>query len=164
MKPVIAELEKKGLLETGEEGAKIVQFQNSLKLPPLMILKKDGATLYSTRDLATDKFRLDLYGKDVLIINEVGAEQVLYFRQLYALEEMLGWVKPRQRVHIKHGLYRFKDQKMSTRKGNVVWLEDVLAEAEKRAGELAEGEKANKRKRRKGEKSFAPSPLRPFTQ
>ena len=98
-----------------------------------MITKKDGTTLYATRDLATDKFRLEKYGKDVLIINEVGAEQSLYFNQLFEAEKMLGWIKDGQRIHVKHGLYKFKDERMSTRKGNAIWLEDVLQEAVKRA-------------------------------
>ena len=140
MKLSLDELKEKKLLKEGEEGAQIVDFPEETKLPLLMIIKKDGATLYSTRDLATDRFRLfehEEYGKDVMIINEVGAEQGLYFQQLYKLEEMLGWVKPGQRVHIKHGLYRFKEGKMSTRKGNVIWLEDVLAQAILRAQELS---------------------------
>lgn len=139
MRHVRLELEAKHLLHEGKEGAKIVEFPEETKLPPLMIIKKDGATLYATRDLATDKFRLfdhEEYGRDVLIINEVGIEQSLYFQQLYKLEAMLGWVKPEQRIHIKHGLYRFKEGKMSTRKGNVIWLEDVLEEARKRAYDL----------------------------
>ena len=132
MAPVVEELKKKNLLKDGKEGAKIVEFPSD-KLPPLMILKSDGATLYSTRDLATDKFRLEKYGKDVVILNEVGAEQSLYFQQLYELEKMLGWVEDGQRVHISHGLFRFKDRKMSTRKGNIVFLEDVITEAIKEA-------------------------------
>ena len=138
MKPIIDELNEKKLLKTSK-GAKIVEFPGD-KLPPFMIMKQDGATLYSTRDLATDKFRLinPRYGKDVKIINEVGAEQSLYFRQLYETEKMLGWVSEDQRVHVKHGLYRFKDMKMSTRKGNTIWLEEVLEEAEKRAQTLGE--------------------------
>jgi arginyl-tRNA synthetase len=133
IKPVIEELREKNLLKKSED-AELVFYPND-KFPPLMILKKDGATLYSTRDLATDKYRLnnEEYGKDVVIVNEVGNEQSLYFRQLFELEKMLGWVKDGQRIHIKHGLYRFKDAKMSTRKGNTIWLEDVLKEAEKRA-------------------------------
>ena len=137
MQPVIQELEEKGLLKQGEEGAKLIFFPNE-EYPPLMILKKDGSSLYSTRDLATDKFRLEKYGKDILVINAVGAEQSLYFQQIYKLEEMLGWYKKEQRVHIKNGLYRFADQKMSTRKGNVIWLEDVLEEAVERAKKLGE--------------------------
>lgn len=145
MDAIVSELEEKHLMKEGKEGARIVEYADETKLPPLMILKKDGASLYATRDLATDKFRMDTYNDDnLLVINEVGAEQALYFRQLYKLEELLGWFQPGQRVHIKHGLYRFKEGKMSTRKGNVIWLEDVLEEAKKRAGELSkEGEEVS---------------------
>ncbi len=132
MKPVIAELESSGFLKSGDDGAKLFFFPND-ELPPLMILKKDGSTLYATRDLATDKFRLEKYGKEILVINEVGAEQELYFRQLYRIEELLGWYTKGQRVHVKHGLFRFKTGKMSTRKGNTIWLEDVISEAKTRA-------------------------------
>ena len=137
MKPILEELEKYEWYKDSK-GAKIVKFPDD-KLPPFMIIKQDGATLYSTRDLATDKFRLtnSRYGKDVQIINEVGAEQSLYFRQLYETEKMLGWVNEGQRVHVKHGLYRFKDTKMSTRKGNTIWLEEVLEESRKRAYSLS---------------------------
>ena len=135
MQGIIKELENKGILKESE-GAKLVFFPED-KYPPLMIVKKDGATLYATRDLATDKFRLNKYGKDVVIINEVGIEQSLYFKQLFEVEKMLGWVKDEQRIHLKHGHYRFKDEKMSTRKGNVIWLEEVLEEAVRRAYKLA---------------------------
>lgn len=148
MKSVIEELEKitKGSdlikYEEGNNGAMLVSFPEKSKLPPMMILKSDGATLYATRDLATDKWRLEeKYGKDTLIVNEVGAEQSLYFRQLFFIEKALGWVKPEQRVHVGHGMYRFKDGKMSTRKGNVIWLEDVLDEAVAKATKLASEER-----------------------
>lgn len=134
MGPVIEELHAKKLLKRDEE-AELVYFPEE-KFPPLMILKKDGTTLYATRDLATDKFRLDTYGHNIKIINEVGIEQELYFRQLFELEKMLGWVADGQRVHVKHGHYRFADGKMSTRKGNVIWLEEVLEEAVSRAAAL----------------------------
>lgn len=137
MLPVIETLREKGLLQVGKEGAQLVFFPNDL-YPPAMILKKDGATLYHTRDLATDKYRLDTYHPD-LVINEVGAEQELYFQQLYAMEEMLGWYSPGQRVHVMHGMFRFAEGKMSTRKGKVVWLEDVLREALERAKSLGKG-------------------------
>lgn len=134
MGTVIEELKEKGLLKE-DKGAQLVYFEND-KMPPLMILKKDGATLYATRDLATDKFRLSHYGKDILVINEVGAEQSLYWRQIFEIENNLGWYEPGQRIHIGHGMFRFKEGKMSTRKGNVIWLQDVLEEAEKRAFSL----------------------------
>lgn len=135
MEVVVQALEQKGLLQEGEHGAKLVFFPNDV-YPPAMILKKDGATLYHTRDLATDWYRKVHYDPD-LIINEVGAEQSLYFQQLFEIEHMLGWFTKDQRKHIAHGLIRFNDQKMSTRKGNTIWLEDVLAEATSRAQALA---------------------------
>ena len=135
MVPIIEELKNKKLL-VESDGAQLVFFPND-SYPPLMIIKNDGATLYATRDLATDKFRLEKYGKDIVIINEVGAEQSLYFRQLYAVEQLLGWYSLDQRIHVKHGLYRFKTGKMSTRKGDVIWLEDVLSEAIERAKKLS---------------------------
>src|SRR5690606_11940418 len=100
-----------------------------------MILKKDGSSLYHTRDLATDLYRKTHYAPDV-IINEVGAEQTLYFKQLFEIERMLGWYEEGQRIHIAHSLFRFKESKMSTRKGNVVWLNDVLDEAFSKAKEF----------------------------
>ncbi len=131
---ILKELEDKKLLKESE-GATLVFFDED-KLPPLMIKKTDGSTLYATRDLATDYWRRSEYGNDVKIINEVGGEQSLYFKQLFEVEKMLGWVRDGQRVHVAHGLYRFKEGKMSTRKGNVIWLEDVIEEAIKRAGEI----------------------------
>jgi arginyl-tRNA synthetase len=138
MKDIVKELREKNLLKKSQ-GAELVFFKKD-KFPPLMILKQDGTSLYATRDLAADKFRLTnkRYGQDVIIINEVGKEQSLYFKQLFEVEKMLGWISETQRFHIGHGLYRFKDSKMSTRKGNSIWLKDVLFEAEKRAQTLTE--------------------------
>jgi len=137
MDEIINELKSKKLLKEGKEGAKLVFFEKD-KYPPAMILKKDGTTLYHTRDLATDKYRRDQYDP-YLIINEVGSEQTLYFQQLFEMEKLLGWFKEGQRVHVGHGLFRFKDKKMSTRKGGIIWLEDVLNEAVKKAKELGSG-------------------------
>lgn len=141
MQPVIDELKEKNIVKESK-GAWLVFFPHDT-LPPLMIMKQDGATLYSTRDLATDKFRREKYGSTIIIINEVGAEQALYFKQLYETEKLLGWFEEGQRIHIKHGMYRFKDSKMSTRKGNTIWLEDVLKEAESKARELNKDEKTS---------------------
>lgn len=131
MDVVLVELEKRDWYQVGKDGAKLVFFPED-KYPPAMIIKKDGATLYATRDLATDYYRWKTYKPD-LVVNEVGMEQSLYFKQLYEIEGMLGWYSEEQRVHVGHGLYRFSEGKMSTRKGNVIWLEEVLDEAVKRA-------------------------------
>ena len=118
----------------------MVLFPEGEKLPPFLILKKDGSTLYQTRDLAMDRWRRETYGPDVVVINEVGREQTLNFRQLYRVEEMLDWFKPGQRIHVAHGLYRFADRKMSTRKGEVVWLDDIIEQARARVREIASEE------------------------
>lgn len=134
MQAVIKELEEKNLLKTGEKGAKLVFFKDK-KYPPAMILKNDGATLYHTRDLATDKYRLEKYNPD-LIINEVGSEQSLYFKQLIEIEKLLGWYKENQRIHVGHGLFLMDGKKMSTRAGKTVKLNEVLVEAIERAKKL----------------------------
>lgn len=138
MTAVITELKDSGLAKTGEEGALLI-FYPADEFSPLMVLKKDGSTLYATRDLATDKWRREQAryqnpdGRPPLVINEVGGEQAYYFQQLYRAEELLGWYQPGERVHVKHGLYRFKEGKMSTRKGNVIWLQEVLDKALEKA-------------------------------
>lgn len=137
MPEILQELKNKNLLTT-DEGAQLVYFKDE-KFPPLMIVKKDGASLYATRDLATDKFRLDTYGKDLQMAIVVGSEQTLYFEQLVEVEKMLGfYIKEGQRKHVKNGLFRLKSGKMSTRKGNVLWLSDLISESYKRARELLE--------------------------
>jgi len=138
LQPLIQELQASGLAKAGKEDAILIFYPDD-ELSPLMIAKKDGSTLYATRDLATDKWRKDnpRYqnpdGSPPLVINEVGAEQAFYFQQIYRAEELLGWYQKGQRVHVKHGLYRFKEGKMSTRKGNVIWLQEVLAKAKDKA-------------------------------
>jgi arginyl-tRNA synthetase len=133
MPAVIKDLSQKDFYKESE-GAKLIFFADE-KYPPLMIEKKDGSTLYATRDLATDKYRKETWDPD-LVVNEVGIEQSLYFRQLFEAEEMLGYFPKEKRKHVAHGLYRFRDGKMSTRKGNVIWLEDILNEGVARAGKI----------------------------
>lgn len=134
MDSVLEELTEKDLLKESK-GAKLVFFPKD-KYPPLMIIKNDGTTLYATRDLATDKYRFSKWGDDILIINEVGAEQSLYFNQIFEIEQMMGWCVSGQRIHLKHGLYRFKDRKMSTRKGDIIWLDDLINNAVKKASDF----------------------------
>ncbi len=137
MAAVIDDVKKAGIARESE-GAYLVFFDNE-KYPPFMLLKSDGSSLYALRDLATDKWRKKKYGQEVVIINEVGGEQSLHFKQLFETEKLLGYVKDGERVHVAHGLYRFKEGKMSTRKGNVIWLDDVIAEAVERAGVINKG-------------------------
>ena len=132
MKEVLEDVNKLGIARESE-GAYLVFFEND-KYPPMMLLKKDGSSIYALRDLAADKFRKEKYGKDVVIINEVGMEQSLHFQQVIETEKLLGYVKGFDRVHVAHGFYRFPEGKMSTRKGNGIWLDEVLDEAVEKAG------------------------------
>jgi len=139
MGEVIQEAQQKGLAEKSQ-GALIFPFAEEENLPPAMLVKKDGATMYFTRDLATIKFRQQKWSPD-LMVYEVGAEQTLHFKQVFKAAHKLGWAKEDQFVHIPHGLIRLKQGKMSTRKGNTVKLEQVLAEAIERAKQFNDDEK-----------------------
>lgn len=100
---------------------------------PLLLQKKDGATLYATRDLAAMQYRVEAYRpKEILYV--VANEQALHFEQLFAAARLLGLVQDDVRLaHVKFGLVRLPDGKISTRKGRVVFLSDVLDEAVARA-------------------------------
>lgn len=135
LKDVIKEALKKGAAKKSQ-GAIIIEFPGNA-LPPLLIEGSDGATLYGTRDLAAIKYRLDKF-KPEKIIYEVGSEQSLYFKQLFWAAEILGWAKKENFFHVAHGLMRLKTGKMSTRKGEIIFLEDVLNEAISRAKKIIE--------------------------
>ena len=135
LKNVVEEVKKKGLAKKSR-GAWIVEFPNE-ELPPAILLKSDEATNYFTRDLATIQYRLKKW-KPNLILYEVGAEQSLYLKQLFWTAELLGWAKRERFHHVAHGLYRTKEGKFSTRKGQTVHLEEVLEDAINRAREIIE--------------------------
>lgn len=125
---IVDELKEKNLLRESE-GARIVELEN---LPPALIKRSDGATLYMTRDLAALKYRIETY-KPTKIIYHVGNDQSLHFRQLEALAYKLGWLESVEIVFAGHGMMRLAQRKMSTRAGRTVLLEDLIVEAKKRA-------------------------------
>ncbi|MBL7036761.1 arginine--tRNA ligase, partial [Candidatus Microgenomates bacterium] len=125
-------------ISTGEDGkSKIINLEKFVINTPLMFLKSDGATTYATRDLATIKFRMQKWNPEI-IVYEVGAEQTLHFRQLFAAAKLIGLVNDDVKlIHTGHGLYLAPDgKKFSTRKGSTVKLEEVLNEAIIKAKEL----------------------------
>lgn len=132
MAPVIEEGKRKGVFVTGEGGALIVEFPEETKLPPFLVQKGDGATLYATRDLAQIRYRTATYHPQA-ILYVVDRAQQLYFRQLFATVGKLGWEVPHLE-HVVFGRMRFADTSMSTRQGTVLTLEHVLDEAVDRAG------------------------------
>ncbi len=108
------------------EGALIVDLEK-YNMPPFMLRKSDGASTYHTRDLAAALFRLKKY-KPEKIVYVVGSEQKLHFQQLFKVLELAG-IDKNKLVHIDFGLFRFPEGKMSTRKGQVIFLEEVLNKA-----------------------------------
>ncbi len=118
------------------QGAIIIRYPDDA-LPPFMIRKSDGATLYATRDLATIKYRREKF-KPWKIIYEVGADQTLHFKQLFWAAELLGWGKRENYTHIVHGMMRLPTGRMRTRKGEIILLEDVLREGIERAKKIVE--------------------------
>jgi arginyl-tRNA synthetase len=123
LKAVETELENKGLLEESD-GAMVVRLDDD-GMPPCLIRKSDGASLYATRDLASALYRM-LELKVDLNLYVVGKEQTLHFRQVFKVLEKMGYSWVDRCHHIGFGLYRFKDAKLSSRKGNAIFLEDVL--------------------------------------
>ena len=128
---VVEELEEKGLLRDSD-GAKIVDLE-AYNMPPCLILKSDGATLYHTRDLAAAIYRKQTYHFD-LCLYIVAYQQDLHFRQLFKVLELMGydWAKD-QMKHVAFGMVSFEGQALSTRKGVMIYLDDLLARAKEKA-------------------------------
>ena len=130
--PLIADLKKRGLL-IESEGAWVVPVtdENGKELPPCILQKSDGATIYATRDLAAAIYRYDKFKFDRMTYI-VGQEQKLHFQQVFGVLRKLGYDWAAKCEHVAFGLYRFKDAKMSTRKGNFVTFDSVLELAKER--------------------------------
>ena len=132
MDPVVEELEEKGLLHE-DQGAQIVDLGDDM--PPALIKRSDGGSLYITRDLAAVLYRKREYKFDK-VLYFVGNEQKLHFEQLKRLVTKMGYDFADQIEHVNFGLYLTNGKKASTRKGNVVKLYDVLQTAIKLAYDL----------------------------
>ena len=127
MPATLDRLRSKGLL-TESEGATIVDLEK-WDMPPLIALRSDDATLYGTRDLAALEYRWETYRFEKLLY-VVDVAQSLHFRQLFQVLELMGYDWREKCAHVQFGRLRFKDGGgASTRRGNVVFLEDVLNRA-----------------------------------
>lgn len=125
MDHVVKLLEEKQLLKESE-GAKVVEINDDL--PPCLIKKKDGTTLYATRDIAAAIYRQNHYGF-ARSLYVVGNEQTLHFKQLFEVLLKMGYTWHDGLKHISFGMILKDGKKMSTRKGKVVLLEEVLNDA-----------------------------------
>lgn len=126
MQPVIDELKEKKLL-TESEGAYVVDL-GPYNMPPCLILKKDGATLYATRDLASATYRAKEIGFDKNLY-VVAYQQSLHFKQVFKVLELMGYEWSKNCVHVEFGMTSMEEGTMSTRKGKAIFLEDVMNKA-----------------------------------
>lgn len=140
MQPVIDELAEKGLL-VESEGAKIVDLEK-YGMPPCIILRSDGASLYATRDLAAACYRKERYDFDKSLY-VVAYQQNLHFKQIFKVLELMGKPWAKDLVHVAYGMVSLLDDNgnqvaMSTRNGTVVLLEDVLKKCHEKCLEIIE--------------------------
>ena len=134
MDEVVDILRDKGLL-TESDGAQVVDL-SELNIPPCIVLKSDGATIYATRDIAAALYRHRTYDfyKNIYV---VGIPQSLHFKQIFAVMKKAGWDWADDCVHVGFGLVKLPGKNMSTRHGDVVFLEDVLNESIERLRKLS---------------------------
>jgi arginyl-tRNA synthetase len=135
MESTIEELKSNGLAEMSQD-ALIVNLDR-FGLPPCLLKKKDEATLYATRDIAAAIYRYNTYHfhKSLYV---VGTAQRLHFQQLFKVLELMGYPWAKDCVHVDFGWIKFKQEMMSTRKGNIILLEDVLNKSVELARKIIE--------------------------
>ncbi len=126
LEPVVEMLRSKGLV-TESEGALVVDLAAE-KMPPCLLRKRDGATLYATRDIAAALWRYEHYGFDRSLY-VVDRGQALHFRQWFRVLEKAGFPFAKEMRHVSFGQVRFQGRKTGTRTGNVILLREVLEEA-----------------------------------
>ncbi len=139
MQPVLDKLERAGLL-VDSDGAKVVQVGEDM--PPCLLVRSDGATLYATRDLAAAYYRKNTYDF-YKCLYVVAYQQNLHFKQVFKVLELLGepWAKDLE--HVAFGMVSLADGTMSSRQGKVVYLEDVLNSAVQKAQKVIEEKSPN---------------------
>ena len=129
MATIVDELKEKKLL-TESNGAMIVDLEDA-KMPPCLIIRTDGGTLYATRDITAAIYRKNTYDFDKCIY-VTAIDQNLHFAQWFKVIEKMGYDWSKDLVHVPFGLVSLEDGKLSTRKGKVVLMEDLLDEAVKK--------------------------------
>ena len=133
MQPVVDELREKGLLKESE-GAQIVDLE-AYGMPPCIILRSDGASLYATRDIAAAIYRKKTYDF-YKCLYVVAYQQNLHFKQFFKVLELMGKEWAKDLVHVAYGMVSLEDGSMSTRKGKVVYLEDVIQKCVQKAHDI----------------------------
>jgi arginyl-tRNA synthetase len=126
MDDIVKDIDAKGLL-VESLGAKVVML-DEYNIPPCTIKKADGATIYATRDLAAATYRKKTYDfhKNIYV---VGKDQALHFKQVFTTLKLMGNKWADDCIHVPFGTVRFADKKLSTRKGDVIFLDELLNQA-----------------------------------
>lgn len=140
MDRVINELQDKGLLKESQ-GAKVVDLEE-YGMPPCIVQRSDGASLYATRDLAAMFYRKDTYNFDKCLY-VVATQQNLHFRQLFKVVELMEYDWAKDMIHVANGMISREEGSMSTRKGMVIYLEDVIKEAVEKVRNIIEERNPN---------------------
>jgi len=144
LEATVEKIVKSGITEISED-ALVVPLED---MSPALLRKKDGSTLYITRDIAAAVYRYDTFHFD-LALYVVGSPQQLHFRQVFRVLEKMGMPWYSRCHHVPFGQIRFKEGAMSTRRGNIVFLEDVMDRACALAEEIIEEKNPDIRDRRK---------------
>lgn len=140
MQPIVKELEEKNLLKESQ-GAKIVDLE-PYNMPACLILRKDGGTLYPTRDIASAIYRKNTYNFEKCLYL-TGLDQNLHFSQWFKVIELMGYEWHKDLHHVNFGLVSLVSGKLSTRKGNVVLMEDILNTAIEKTKAIIEEKNPN---------------------
>lgn len=140
MQAVIDELKAKGLIKLSD-GAQIVELED-YNMPPCLITKKDGSSLYATRDIAAALYRKNTYDFEKCIY-VTGLEQKLHFAQWFKVIELMGYDWAKNLIHVPYGLVSLKGGKLSTRKGHVIYAEEILNEAIQKTRSIIEEKNPN---------------------
>ncbi len=140
MQEIVDMLYAKELL-VESEGARIVDL-SEFNLPPCLVIKSDGATIYVTRDLAAALYRKRTYDfyKNIYV---VGGTQALHFKQVFAIMKLLGYEWADDCVHVSTALIKFADRKLATRKGDVIFAKEVIDEAIDKTAKIIESKNPN---------------------
>jgi len=140
MDAVIDELKEKQLLEESD-GAMVVDLSEA-NMPPCLILRTDGGTLYPTRDIAAAFYRKNTYNFDKCLY-VTAIDQNLHFAQWFKVIDRMGYDWAKNLIHVPFGLVSLETGKLSTRKGNVVMMAELLDEAVQKTREIIEQKNPN---------------------
>lgn len=135
-KQIVLEGAEKGVFKKLEDGAIKVELEDQYHLPDKILLRRDGTGIYMTFDIELTRQRTQ-HGAERLIW-VVGVDQQLYFQQLFAVAELLGYSKKEDLHHFAYGMVRLPEGKMSSRKGRVVYADDLLELAQEKAAQVME--------------------------